>query len=170
MAEQRWSDVEGGLQIGLQLPHGPQRAGTTLTAKLVFRNQASKPARIYLVREDAFRSFQSWLRILRHGDSRVVSVQPEPQPHGYVVSEADFPLVEPGASRTFEQVLDLSDPNLRAGGTFVVEWTYENEIVEWKGGAQTLDGPTKELFGGTRIPHIWTGRLTTTSELRIALP
>lgn len=34
-----------------------------------------------------------------------------------------------------------------------------NQITRWEGGVQTLDGPTKALFGGGDIPHIWTGRL-----------
>jgi len=37
-------------------------------------------------------------------------------------------------------------------------WVYKNSITKWKGGLNTLNGPTKELFNGETIPYIWTGR------------
>lgn len=95
-------------------------------------------------------------------------MQPAPQPHGYVVSEEDFPLIEPQATRTFSQSLYLHDREFERGERYIVEWTYKNEVETWEGGVNTLDGPTQQLFGGERIPHIWTGELSTRSAFNVA--
>jgi hypothetical protein len=163
-ATARWSEEQDGLQIRLELPASAQRIGTTVQARL------HVPIRLYFIVEEPFRGFQSRLAILRPDTRERLSVQPEPLPHGYVVTERDFPLLEPGATRAFAQSLDLPASALGSGGSFVVEWTYENEIERWTGGVQTLDGPTQELFGGERIPHIWTGRLAVTADLLVASP
>lgn len=108
-------------------------------------------------------------------------MQPEPRPHGYVVTEKDFHLLGPGEEKTFKQSLYVAQfaPQGRSvepikgfeqGGAFRVRWTYENSITEWKGGAVTLDGPTQSLFGGGPIPHIWTGKVEAEAALHVEAP
>ena len=53
------------------------------------------------------------------------------------------------------------------GGTFWVEWTYENQVERWEGGLLTMDGPTQELFGGEDIPHIWLGSLRSGTTIEV---
>ena len=163
-----WSEPRRGLRIGLELPSQKPALGETIEATLKFRNDSDEPIRVYLLESDVFRSFQSRFA-LRHGRTGdIVSVQPEPLPHGYVVSEDDFPLIAPGTIRTFTQRLDVRADVLEAGERYLVEWTYENEIETWVGGAETLDGPTSELFDGARIPYIWTGTLSVASAIDVA--
>ena len=139
------------------------------TIVLHFKNASKDPLRIHLPRAEMFRAGISSITMVG-GDARL-SV-PEPHPHGYEVTEADFPLLAPGEERTFEQSFSL-DPMAPGGGTRTerrkgfesgtrvrVSWSYENRIQRWEGGAQTLDGPTKALFGGNDIPHIWIGKLS----------
>ena len=162
-----WSEPRRGLRIGFELPPQEPTLGETIDVALKFRNDSDDPIRVYLLESDVFRSFQSRFA-LRHGDTGdIVSVQPEPLPHGYVVSEDDFPLIAPGTTRVFTQRLDVRADALEAGQRYLVEWTYENEIETWVGGAETLDGPTSELFDGERIPYIWTGTLSATSALAV---
>ena len=166
--EPSWSEVRRGLRIGLELPPQTPTLGETLEATLTFRSDSDDPIRVYLLESDAFRSFQSRFTLRHRGTGDIVSVQPEPLPHGYVVSENDFPLIAPKTTRAFTQRLDLCADALEAGERYLIEWTYENEIETWLGGAKTLDGPTSELFDGERIPYIWTGTLSNTSAVAVA--
>lgn len=151
----RFSPVVDGLQIQAVAP-GPVSAGGELTLTLHFRNTGPELRRIYLVQSEPFRAMQSTLYLDR-GDGGLPIMQPEPRPHGYVVTEADFHAIDPGATASFTQTLSV--PADLAPGAHAVRWVYRNEIERWKGGVQTLDGPTRALFGGERIPGIWLGEM-----------
>lgn len=140
------------------------------TANLHFRNVSAEPLRIYLPVSDAFRFSISTIT-LSPASGPPLTV-PTPRPHGYVVTEADFHLLQPNESRNFAQQFTI-DPfapggglksvrrtGFESGSSVQVRWTYENSIERWQGGSQTLDGPTKRLFDGGDIPYIWTGSLT----------
>ena len=163
-----FTDVGGGLAVRLVLPPGPHNHGSTIELTLEFRNISQDDLRIYLVDPPIFRALQSDLAILAP-DGKLLDRQPEPHPHGYVVSERDFPPLAPGVTRRFTQPLFL-DPKLAdaSPGDLQVRWTYRNKIESWAGGTETLDGPTKTLFGGGRIPGIWLGELTLTVPLPIS--
>jgi hypothetical protein len=152
-----------GLACALELP-ASARAGEAVTARLHFRNASSARLRIYMLEPEVFRSFQSSL-FIRDATGKVVGVPPVSPPHGYLPRESDFPVIAPGETKTFTQALALDDAALAGGGSFTVEWTYSNTITEWKGGAQTLDGPTKPLFGGGPIPYIWSGKIVASATL-----
>ncbi len=158
-----WVDAGGGLSLKLELPAGPLRVGDSLTLRLHFRNDGAAPMRIYIIGSEPFRAMQSSLYVLA-ADGSVLAFQPEPRPHGYVVSETDFPEIAAGATKVVEQTLSL-DPRVLAGKSGLrVRWSYANDIERWQGGLQTLDGPTRGLFGGGPIPGIWRG------EARVELP
>jgi hypothetical protein len=159
-----WSALVRGLRARLGLPAGPQRAGAPVTARLWFKNDGAEKARIYLIRSEAFRFPQSTLELPDRSTSGGPAPMPPPRPHGYVVTEKDFHLIEPGAEARFEQT--LATRGLKSGKHRVV-WSYSNSITKWAGGAQTLDGPTKRLFGGKEIPFIWTGTVKAESVLEI---
>jgi len=157
------------LEISMRiLPDVRMERVPTRTLELRFRNLTDGPLRIYLPRGEAFRANISTV-VLSTEAGAFLSI-PEPRPHGYVVGEEDFPLIEPGETLTATQSFTL-DPFARGGGATArrpgfeegtavsVRWTYRNSIRRWEGGAPTLDGRTKQLFGGEDIPHIWTGEL-----------
>jgi hypothetical protein len=157
-----------GLEVSFTLlPEVKQERVPLRAFGLRFKNASSHPIRIYMPSSEPFRAGISTLYIMGARGSIAV---PEPRGHGYVVTEVDFPLLAPGETRTFEQPFSLDE--LADGGRFErvkgfepgtavrVSWTYENTITRWKAGIQTVDGPTKEVFGGGPIPHIWTGELT----------
>jgi hypothetical protein len=166
MHDTTWSEDENGLSIKLELPDDLV-ANTDLPAKLQFRNNTDEPIRIYLVTADAFRGHQSVFSIASTSTGEVVSFQPEPRPHGIVVGEQDFPLLPPRSTTAFEQTLSLRGDAFSKGGGYTITWTYSNAINKWEGGKQTLDGPTVELFGGERIPHIWLGRVSTSTDVLV---
>jgi len=145
------------LEISLTLPAG-LTSGASVPLTLRFRNISSEPVRIYMLPE-AFRALQSLFKVSEADSGKLVFMAPEPRPHGIVVDEKDFPLIPPGEELTFTQSLALADSRLGDGGSFVLRWTYQNKVESWSGGAETLDGTTKPLFGGGLIPHIWLGRL-----------
>ena len=47
---------------------------------------------------------------------------------------------------------------------------YENKQRRFEGGAQTLDGPTKPLFGGSDVEDLWVGSLSTRRPIRVDAP
>lgn len=165
--------TEKGLEVwfeimpDVKLDRIPMRSIT-----LHFKNTTKDPIRIYLPQSDAFRANISSI-IMTGGDAPLVI--PTPRPHGYKVSEADFPLIAPGAEATFAQSFSL-DPMMPGGGNntarrkgfeagtaLKVSWEYENTVVRWPAGVQTLDGPTATLFEGKDIPYIWTGKVSTST-------
>jgi hypothetical protein len=163
-----WVDAGGGLSVHLDVPPGPHRVGDTLELGLEFRNDGQDELRIYLIDTPVFRALQSDLAVLT-ADGKFLDSQPEPHPHGYVVSERDFPAISPGTTRRFTQPLRLAPDSLGStAGDLQVRWTYRNKISSWSGGVQTLDGPTKSLFGGGPIPGIWLGEISTTAALPVA--
>jgi hypothetical protein len=163
-----WVDAGGGLSLRLELPAGPYHMGDRLAARLHFRNDGATPLRVYLIGGEAFRAQQSDFQLFA-ADGRVLDRQPDLHPHGYVVTEADFPEIGPNTTTVVEQTLDLS-PGVLDGqaGTLRLRWRYANSIAAWKGGAQTLDGPTRSLFGGGPIPGIWRGQATVELGLPLA--
>jgi hypothetical protein len=138
--------------------------------KLHLRNVSNTdPVVVFMPGPEFIRFGTSWLTF-RAADAAHFSA-PRPRPHGYSVTESDFHRLEPLASKTFEQRFTL-DPMARGGGdrserrkgfeagtSVTVAWTYANKSTKWPGGAKTMDGVTKPLFGGQDIPHLYTGRL-----------
>lgn len=162
---------DGRLEIRLEIDRQvvmdrvPER-----TARLRFRNLTAEPLRIYMPPEPFRATISTLFFTPREGRPLF---EPEPRPHGVVIGEEDFPLLGPGQSREFTQTFTLDPfqpggpgtarrPGFEAGKSVEIRWIYKNRIRQWKGGAQTLDGPTKTLFGGGDIPHIWLGELTVT--------
>jgi hypothetical protein len=159
-----------GLEISFEIRPGVRMDRVPMReAVLRFRNVSTQPVRFYLPRGDAFRAGISTLRF-EAGERRFL--EPEPQPHGVVIEEADFPLLAPGEQQTFAQPFTLDPiqpgpgtrtarrPGFEDGTPVTVSWTYANTIVRWAGGQLTLDGETEALFEGKDIPFIWTGELT----------
>lgn len=162
--------TDGRLEIratfarGIKIDRVPMR-----TIELTFKNVSPSGLRIFLPRPEAFRAGISTIFLSTDGGAPLGI--PDPHPHGYVISEADFILLAPGEERVVPQSFTL-DPMLPAAGTQTarrpgfetgrtvgVRWTYENTRDTWPGGANTLDGVTKPLFGGQRVLDIWTGKL-----------
>jgi hypothetical protein len=163
------TDESGGLRISLEVPavvarKPPAQGAQAITATLHFENRSAKPIRILLVGPEPFRLFNSSLRVWRGND--VVSLQPEPHPHGYLISEKDFFVIAAGASKTFPQTLYVTD-RFTSPGAYEIEWMYENKQRKFPGGANTLDGVTKPLFGGKDVEDLWVGSLSTRAKLRL---
>jgi hypothetical protein len=163
------TDESGGLRISLEVPavvarQAKPRGAQAITATLHFENHTAKPIRILLVGPEPFRLFNSSMRVWLGND--VVSLQPEPHPHGYLISEKDFFVIAPGGSKTFPQTLYVTD-RFTSPGAYEVEWMYENKQRKFPGGAQTLDGVTKPLFGGKDVDDLWVGSLSTRHKLRL---
>ena len=161
-----WSKAVDGLQVQMKLPDGPVALDAKVTVTLGLRNSSAGPLRIYLIGSEAFRSFQSHFRLLDPA-GQALSFQPPPRPHGYVVTEKDFHLIEPGAEVSFSQSVHLSRKEFGSADVVTIEWTYSNEIEQWQGGQKTLDGKSKRLFGGKPIPNIWLGEVSTSGTVRI---
>ncbi|HZF49419.1 MAG TPA: hypothetical protein VE093_12260 [Polyangiaceae bacterium] len=175
-----------GLEVQLEMPAKPVSGvsggrPSPVAVTLRFRNASQQPLRFYLIEGEPFRSFQSLLLVYEQGSGKLVTAQPDPRPHGYVVTEKDFHLLAPGEEKTFTQSLYVArvarggpsvEPleGFEKGGAFRVRWKYENSVTQWKGGAMTLDGPTQSLFGGGPIPHIWTGKVEAEAALHVAAP
>lgn len=161
--------TDGRLEIELEIKSGSELDRVPMrTAALHFRNVGPEPLSLYLPRAEPFRMNISTL-IFAPETGRPLLV-PEPRPHGYVVTEEDFHLLEPGKTVEFPQRFTI-DPfalggrgsarleGFERGRSVDVSWTYENAIRRWEGGKQTMDGLTRELFGGKDVPWIWTGKL-----------
>lgn len=159
-----WSPVVDGLQIRAIPPSTPATPGSTIAVTLELRNTSKELRRIYLLQSEPFRAMQSTF-FLALPEPSELSMQPEPRPHGIVVTETDFHELPPGEIKRFTQSLRL--PVDLPAGTLAVRWQYENHVTEWKGGVQTLDGPTKALFGGGPIPGIWVGEIEAPLQLAV---
>jgi hypothetical protein len=149
-----WSSVVDDLQGRIEVPEA--KPGETIDVKLWFKNTGAQPRRIYLIQNSFFRSFQSTLTLPKQ-------MPPISPPHGYVVTEKDFPEIKAGEEVSFAQPYTVEQNT--PPGEHLLTWEYSNKIDEWKGGAQTLDGPTKSLFGGGKIPGIWLGELSVQATL-----
>jgi len=167
MTEASWSPVVDGLQIQAVPPSKPAAPGSGVTITLNFRNTGTELRRIYLVHSEPFRAMQSTFFLSLPTPSHL-SMQPEPRPHGIVITEADFHELPPGETRSFMQTLRLPDDV--APGKLSVRWEYSNQVDRWEGGVQTFDGPTKELFGGKPIPGIWKGEVETHFDVIVGRP
>jgi glucose/arabinose dehydrogenase len=154
-ATEPWSAVVDELQIQAVEPTATVRPGRGLEVTLLFRNTGKKPRRIYLIKGEPFRVMQSTFFLERSDGGP--AVEPRPQPHGYVVTEADFHELAPEQTLSFTQTLQI--PADLAPGKYSVRWEYRNDLVRWEGGSQTIDGYTKPLFGGKDIPGIWKGKV-----------
>jgi hypothetical protein len=176
-AAQSTSAAADGLEISFEIRPGTRDERVPLREVVLrFRNVSTQPVRFYLPRGEAFRSGISALWF-QAGEHRFV--EPEPEPHGVVIEEEDFPLLDPGEERTFTQSFTLDPippgpstrtqrrPGFEDGETVQVTWAYANDIVRWPAGQPTLDGPTQTLFGGGDIPFIWTGKLVVRADWRV---
>ena len=161
-----WSQPVDGIRIRLAAPSGTAKPGATIKLSLVVENTGDAPRRIYMLGPEVFRATMSDLWLLGADGTPIGMSQPEPHPHGYLPTEDDFPEIAAHASKTFEQSLAI-DPAAPAGPA-TVSWKYENRVTQWEGGLQTLDGPTKPLFGGKPIPGIWVGELEASTAITIA--
>lgn len=141
------------------------------SAQLHFRNKSDTQLRIFMPVPDAFRANISTLFFTpTAGDPLFV---PTPRPHGYMVSEKDFVLLEAHEERTIAQSFTIDPmtpgpgtatartPGFARGAAVKVRWILENTLTTFPGGVVTFDGPTKALFGGQPVPGLWTGKLTT---------
>ena len=132
-------------------------------AKLCFRNLGKTPMRIYFIVTEVFNRFQNdYVFVDRNGNERhEIVVSP---PHGYRVGAGDFHLIAPGGIWCVRQKIPL--PRDMDGGEVVsLRWIYRNRVTRWEGGVETLDGPTHALFGGKRIPGIWSGEISAESAV-----
>lgn len=158
-------EIQLVIKPGVVMDRIPMRS-----AVLRFTNRTKQPLRIYMPSEAARANISTIFMTPSEGGQPLFI--PDLHPHGYQVSESDFPLIAPGATREFTQSFSL-DPmkpgpgtaterrkGFEAGKTVRVTWTYENTTRRWPGGVQTFGGPTKGLFDGGDIPHIWTGKLS----------
>ncbi|HEU0029930.1 MAG TPA: hypothetical protein VFQ53_04800 [Kofleriaceae bacterium] len=152
-----WSEAVAGLRVSLAVPATVSASTKEVEATITLRNDTDEPMRVLVVRPEIFRANISSLRVWQA--DHVVSLQPDPHPHGYLVTEDDFPQIAPHATYSYKQTLRI-DGALATPGDYEVELLLENQNKRWPGGVQTLDGPTKPLFGGTDVPGMWVGKLT----------
>lgn len=153
---------------GVEVDRVPMR-----TLLLHFRNVGKEPIRVFLPQAEAFRAAQSVVSFVSGKERFMV---PEPRPHGYAISEIDFPLIAPGEERTFEQRFTLDPmkpsagtatarrPGFEDGATVQIAWSYRNDLTRWRAGQATLDGPTRTVFGGGDIPGLWRGNLSVSTS------
>lgn len=163
----KWSKSVNGLQISMDIANETHHIGDSIPIILHFKNIRNKNIRIYLINSEIFRYGQSTISILSKKDRNLISIQPEPHPHGYKVTEEDFHLIEPNQELTFDQTIYIMESKFESGGKFIVQWNYENQVKSWPKNIMTLDGPTKELFGGKAIPFIWTGSISYKTNIEI---
>ena len=160
-----WSDPVDGIRIRLDPPRPSAKPGESLTMTLVVHNTSDKPRRIYMLGPEVFRSTLSDFWLVGDDGKLIGPPQPEPHPHGYLPTEADFPLIAAGAEQRFQQTLAI--PQDAPRGTATVRWRMSNRVKRMEGGLQTLDGPTKPLFGGGDIPDIWLGEVKAQTTITI---
>ena len=163
-----WVAAGDGLSLRLEPPPTPVALGGSVELRLHFRNDGEVPRRIYLIQSEVFRALQSDLQVFA-ADGQFLTSQPDPHPPGYVVSERDFPAIAPGEAQVHTQTLHLAGPKFSGqAGPLRLRWTYRNSVESWRAGIQTLDGPTKGLFGGGPIPGIWRGEVVVEASLPLA--
>ena len=153
-----------GLKICIRLKDKKIKLNQDFELSLVFKNISKYPLRIYLVETEFFRSFQSYFYLLFNGKPKYISnISP---PHGYIVTEEDFHLIDPNSEIVFKHTLSIDETKIETDSNEIyLNWVYENKISKWEGDITTLDGPTKKIFGGKEIPYIWKGKV----ESKIAL-
>ena len=167
MQYEHCSDQKLGLKICIRLKDKKIKLNEDFELGLVFKNISKYPLRIYLVETEFFRSFQSYFYLLFNGQSKNISnISP---PHGYIVTEEDFHLIDSNSEIVFKHTLSIDKIKIETDSNEIyLNWVYENKISKWEGGITTLDGPTKKLFGGKEIPYIWKGKLESMMAIEIA--
>ena len=132
------------------------------TIQFYFFNDSDLPVRIYFIDNEVFRSPQNIFYIKGKFDR---PVEPSP-PHGYKVGYNDFHLIPPKGKKSFTHTLHRNElQDLEKNKIYELSWEYENDISDWKGGVMTLDGSTKTLFEGKKIPYIWVGKIQHTISI-----
>jgi hypothetical protein len=138
--------------------------------RMSVRNVSRDPIRVLHIHTEPFRHGFSTLTITVPDGAPVFA--PEPRPHGYLIGEQDFVLIEPGTVLDFDQSFTIDPmqpgagtrtarrPGFVAGATAKISWTFANQLRAFPGGAQTMDGVTKPLFGGGDVPLLWLGELS----------
>jgi len=166
MQNKECAEEISGLKTCIRIANQKIKLDEEFEVDLIFRNTSKHPIRIYLIDNDFFRSFQSYFYLLDNGKHKFLTeISP---PHGYVVTEKDFHLIEPNCEIHFEQTLSIASAGIETKlHKAHLKWIYENKISKWEGGIQTLDGPTKKIFNGKKIPHIWRGKVDVTIEIEI---
>jgi hypothetical protein len=167
MQKEKCSDEILGLKTCVRLKNQKIELNKEFEIELVFKNVSKQPVRIYFIKKEHFRSFQSYFYLSVDGEyNMLTNVSP---PHGYVVTEKDFHLINPYEELVFEQTLSVDSSKIKTKSSKTnLEWFYENKISRWEGGVQTLDGPTKKLFEGQEIPYIWVGKIDSGIEIEIS--
>ena len=166
MQKEKCSEENSGLITCIRLKNQKIKLNKKFKMDLVFKNVSNNPIRIYLINTEFFRSFQSYFFLLYNGKVKMLSnISP---PHGYVVTESDFHLINSNSEIIFKQTLLIDEVGLETDiHDFYLQWIYENKISQWEGGIETLDGPTKRLFNGKEIPYIWRGEIESTIQIEI---
>ena len=166
MKNKNCSEEISGLKTCIQLKNRKIELNKDFKVNLIFKNNSEHPIRIYLINAEFFRSFQSYFYLLFNGKAKFISnISP---PHGYVVTENDFHLINSKSEMIFEQILSIDDADIENDlSDIYLEWTYTNKISKWEGNIKTLDGPTKELFDGKEIPYIWQGKVESKITVKI---
>jgi hypothetical protein len=161
MKYEKCSEENSGLITCIRLKNQKIELNKKFEIDLVFKNVSDNPIHIYLINNEFFRSFQSYFYLLSAGQSKMLTdISP---PHGYVVTESDFHIISSKSEIIFKQTLLIDEECLENDiNNFYLQWIYVNKISRWKGGIETLDGPTRELFSGKEIPYIWLGKIEST--------
>lgn len=162
-----WSKSVNGLQIQLVMPEGKIKIGDSVKFTLKFRNCGSENIRIYIVNSEPFRFGQSTLTVLSKDGKDLITTQPIPHPHGIVIGEEDFHLINPGKFIEFYQNLILNDYDFSEPGEYILKWQYKNDVKRWSGGVKTLDGITNRLFRGKDITFIWSRELEVKKTIKV---
>lgn len=166
MQKEECSDEISGLKTCIRLKNQKIKLNTSFEMDLIFKNVSKQPIRIYFIGTEFFRSFQSYFYLLKDGKYHFLTdISP---PHGYVVTENDFHLIDPNKEMIFKQTISIDSTNIKSKSSRAhLKWIYENKISRWEGGIKTLDGPTKKLFDGGKIPYIWIGKIDAMVELKL---
>jgi hypothetical protein len=147
-----------GLEIALpevEFRDGMLRLGVRLA------NRSVQPLRFYFIEQQVFRP-NLQVYVMQDGKS-CFDIQ-VPRGHGYIVTERDFPQLAPGAELRFEQ--QLSNFRCESSREVAIQVVYTSDVREWRGGVQTFDGPTKQLFGNGVVPNAWLGKIEIRKAVR----
>ena len=150
------------LTMDLEITGNTHKEGEEIELGLTFRNDKEEPLRLHFIENENFR-FNSSVTVLKKEDRSPINPPFIAPPHGYILSEKDFYMLQPGEELRFQQSLEIKEP-----GEYILVWNYKNEGKVWKGGIETLDGPTVELFNGEEVPNIWVGENSVEKMLEIA--
>ncbi|MFA6431272.1 MAG: hypothetical protein WCV91_02675 [Candidatus Margulisiibacteriota bacterium] len=163
--EPPWNPPVNNLSCYFESP-SELKAGENNQITLNFKNYGHEPIRIYFVNGEMFRYGISTLYLRGEGKNGLFVIQPEPRPHGYVVTEKDFNLIDPGKEVSFVQNFYFQKVDGTKEEFADLTWVYKNFIKAWPGGKITLDGTTESLFGGGDIPNIWTGEIKCQKQVK----